>query len=753
MQNKSYFAHVRSDKRGQYETHDLADHLRKVSEESAQFASRFNASDWARLAGLWHDLGKYRPAFQRHIKKSSGYDPDAHISSENSPHTRHASTGAVHAMDKLDKMGLIVAYLIAGHHAGLPDYYDGEASGLSLSTILKNDKPLWKEALGESIPDDILRGIKLAPINIKSPEDLHFLIRMLFSCLIDADFLDTERFMSPEKAPLRHVEKTLTDLLDCFNEDMEKFQATTEKKTELNKLRSEILMICRKKAQDKPGVFTMTVPTGGGKTLSSMAFALEHAVRYKKHRVIYAIPYTSIIEQTADIFRSIFEPLGEVLIEHHSNIEPREPKDEKNWSRLATENWYAPLIITTTVQLFESVYAAKTSRCRKLHNLVNSVIVLDEAHLLPVENLEPIRHAINVLKEQYHVSFLLTTATQTGLMGLQDPFGKKLLQGIENKEMIEDPSPYYKKLRRVCYKIPSDLHKQRSWGDIAEELEQHDTVLAVVSTRKDAKDLFEKIPQDTAYHLSARMCAEHRSRVINEVKEKLEKGEPVRVVSTQLIEAGVDLDFPVVYRALAGLDSIVQAAGRCNREGRMKEGKVVVFVPPTSAPKGALSYAREASVSLLSGSSWGDNALHSPDIFTQYFEKFFARFGDHDTGKVLEKLHKNARCCEIQFRTAAKCFRMIQDGGTVSIFVDYDEHAKKHLDMLRNVHEKKGWVLRKLQRYTVNIYQYEFQKMQGSGRVKEITPGFFAISGGGIYCDKLGLLLEDSQLHPDDTVL
>ena len=754
--SKSYLAHVRQVGQDKYEPHLLENHLRKVAHKAGEFAAGFAASDWGRLAGLWHDLGKYRPAFQKHIKSSSGYDPEAHISSENNPATRHASTGAVYAKEKfgekLKHKGTILAYIIAGHHAGLPDYYN-EALGTPLSDI-DEDKGLLDEALQETIPNDILNGIDPSPPKVCS-QDLHFLIRMLFSCLVDADFLDTESFMSPEKAKRRGIRRTPEELLQCFNKHMAEFEKGV-KETGLNVIRSEILTACRQAAKNEPGVYTLTVPTGAGKTLSSLAFALEHAVASNKNRIVYAIPYTSIIEQTADIFRNIFAPLGdEVLIEHHSNIEPKDEEHEQSWWRLATENWNAPLIVTTTVQLFESIYAAKTSRCRKLHNLINSVIVLDETQLLPVENLNPIRDAIRILSTQYGVTFLLTTATPTGLNQLRDPFGKKLLEGVTSNEIVKNPGRYYESLRRVDYEFPDNFESRRTWDEIGQALRQHETVLAVVNTRKDAKHLFEKLPKDNAFHLSARMCAEHRSHVIAKIKQRLKKKEPVRVVSTQLVEAGVDLDFPVVYRALSGLDSIVQAAGRCNREGgltgengKAAMGRVIVFVPPDTPPKGALSVAAASSVSLLSGETSKSQALHSPDIFSRYFELFFQSMGNHDINKVLDKLNKNAAACQIQFRTAAARFKMIEDEAMVSVFVDYDEQAKQWLEILRTAPEKNGWLLRKLQRYTVNIYQHEAKKMLSEGLLEkrlEKARGFFAIAGGGIYDPQLGLLVEEPE--------
>jgi CRISPR-associated endonuclease/helicase Cas3 len=529
---------------------------------------------------------------------------------------------------------------------------------------------------------------------------------------------------------------------------MESLQLKSQDTT-VNNIRSEILTACRKKAIGQTGIYTMTVPTGGGKTLSSLAFALEHAAKHNKQRIIYVIPYTSIIEQTANIFRDIFKPFDEVLIEHHSNTEPDKEGNENSWSRLATENWDAPLIVTTTVQLFESLYAYRTSRCRKLHNLVNSVIVLDEVQLLPPEQLNPIRHIIQSLNQYYGVTFVMTTATPTGFKEQTSPFGKKLLQGISSEEIIDSPANYYDQLNRVRYRLPDNFSHSQSWDEIAEELIDHESVLAVVNTRKDAKELWERMPKGS-YHLSALMCAEHRSQIIKEIRERLKPGhnEPTKVISTQLVEAGVDFDFPVVYRALAGLDSIVQAAGRCNREGKLDKGEVVVFVPPTDPPKGILSTATHTAVSILTGFT-GD--IQAPDTFQRYFEQFFASVREHDKYGVLNKLQQTAREGQIQFRTAAQRFKMIDDKDTVPVFVRYREG-----DTLINILSKGQpyrELLRKLQRFTVTIYRYQFEAMLNRGDIQEICKGFYAQSGSGVYSDDLGLMVEQPALTPINSVI
>ncbi len=744
-ESNEYIAHV-TECDGKYRIHDLEEHLQKVAELASEFAREIGA-DWAELAGLWHDLGKYRPAFQTYIRHDSGYAPDAHITGEAHRNTSHASVGAVYARTQSGGWGTVLAYLIAGHHTGLPDYEPvPETKGRGLREIVVDDEILLKEALAEAIPDCILQHEPPSTAPLGDANGGHLWIRMLFSCLVDADFLDTECFMSPDKTAKRMHSVRMEELLLCFNRHMATFQANA-RPTKLNEIRSELLQQARKSAQGPPGIFTMTIPTGGGKTLSSLAFALEHAVKHGKRRIVYAIPYTSIIEQTANIFRDIFEPLGDILVEHHSNTDADQFGKEKSWSRLATENWDAPLIVTTTVQLFESLYAAKTSRCRKLHNLVDSVIVIDETQLLPIEHLNPIRHVIQLLQRYYGVSFVLSTATPTGLDPQKDPFGRQLLKGMHSHEIVHRPKRYYASLKRVEYDLPADFSNVFSWDDIRDRLVQHESVLCVVNTRKDARELFDKMPKGT-YHLSALMCAEHRSTVIEQIRSGLKKGNSVRVISTQLIEAGVDLDFPVVYRALAGLDSIVQAAGRCNREGRPEPGQVVVFVPPSKTPPGLLSISTQTTVSLLSGFI-GD--IESPDTFKTYFTALFGEVKNMDKSGVLNKLQKDAESLQIQFRTAARQFRIIDDRETVSIFVHYSKKVGQWLEELARQPQRK--ILRKLQRYTVTIYRYQFDAMLRCGAIEEIAPGFYAQSRSGIYHDALGLQTEEPELTPYNTVI
>ncbi len=511
--------------------------------------------------------------------------------------------------------------------------------------------------------------------------------------------------------------------------------------TNVNRIRADVLRQCRDKARGAPGLFSLTVPTGGGKTLSSLAFALEHAVRHGKRRVIYAIPYTSIIEQTANIFREAFP---DAVVEHHSNLDPDK---ETVKSRLATENWDAPLIVTTNVQFFESLFAAKTSRCRKLHNIVNSVVVLDETQLLPPEFLQPILDVMNLLMRHYGVTFVLSTATQPALGTLRT--FQRTMRGLDHvQEIIDDPEALYRDLERVTIEMPSDFHQAQDWEDIAQQVRQHRSVLAVVNSRADARELQRRMPKGTL-HLSALMCGEHRSRVISDIKRRLLAGEAVRVVSTQLVEAGVDVDFPVVYRALAGLDSIAQAAGRCNREGKLERGQVIVFVPPKPAPPGSLRRAAEITVSLLSGVK--DYSL-TRAFFRSYFEHFYMRvpsLDGHDIIALLKPDGQGDDPLKVQFRTAAQRFQLIDESGYRSIIVRYGDSPALIGRLQKDGPER--WLMRKLQRYTVSLPSHQFRKLRDNGDAIEIWPDMFAQTSDALYHPELGVLVDEA--NPDPSAL
>jgi CRISPR-associated endonuclease/helicase Cas3 len=733
-----YLAHVRRNEDGSFEIHHLEEHLRAVADLAGEFASTFGHSDWGRLAGIWHDLGKYSSAFQSYIARGSGFDPEAHIEG-GTGRVNHSSAGALHAVKKLGcNKGQLLAYLIAGHHAGLPDWHSDEHALSSLSQRLE-DRQHLQAIFDVTIPIDVFHpAITPATKPLGGEAGLALWLRMLFSCLVDGDFLDTEKFMDGEKAQSRGTFSSIEDLLGKFDEHMTKLTAEA-KPTPVNRVRAEVLRQCRERAPDMPGIFSLTVPTGGGKTLSGLAFALTHAARYKKRRIIYVIPYTSIIEQTAGIFRGIF---GDNVIEHHSNLDPEK---ETAKSRLATENWDASIIVTTNVQFFESLFAARTSSCRKLHNIVNSVVVLDEAQLLNPEFLQPIMDTMNLLARYYGVTFVLSTATQPALNS-REGFGWTF-RGLDGmREIMTDPDALYRDLKRVTVEMPLDFHVRREWQEIAAEIMPHESMLAVVNTRRDCRELHRLMPEGTI-HLSAAMCGEHRSQVIAGIRERLEKKVPARVVSTQLVEAGVDIDFPVVYRALSGLDSIAQAAGRCNREGALDLGKVVVFVPPKSSPPGTLRRAEQTTVSLLSGSKSDPMARK---LYTRYFEHFYVKADSLDKYGIQDLLTTDARELKIQFRTAAEKFQLIDDVESQAILVWYGESQALIGKLKKDGPER--WLMRKLQRYSVNLPRRIVDKLVETGEVEEIWPGIFAQAVSTLYDDEVGVTL-GNELNAEQLIV
>lgn len=740
-------AHVRQDDGGVWHEHLLDEHLRGVAGLAADFAADFDSSEWASLAGLWHDLGKYREAFQHYIKKVSGYDAEAHI--EGAPgRVDHSTAGALHAMERLGLHGRILAYLIAGHHAGLPDWNSPEEGQSSLFNRMEEGKK--KNYLQEALIASPSSSILEQPGPTSRPPDgsLALWIRMLFSCLVDADFLDTEAFMDGRKNGMRSGYPSLKTLQSEFDRHMAN-KAAKAIDSSVNRIRANILRQCRDKSTLPSGLFSLTVPTGGGKTLSSMAFALNHAVHHGKNRVIYVIPYTSILEQTANIFRDIFG--NENVIEHHSNLDPDK---EDSRSRLATENWDAPIVVTTNVQFFESLFAARTSRCRKLHNIVNSVVVLDEAQLLPPEFLTPILHVMQDLASpSYKVSFVLSTATQPAF----SPRPK--FAGIKDvRELMDNPGQLYAGLKRVEAELPADFVTPRTWESIADELQQHESVLCIVNSRNDCRELHALIPKNTI-HLSALMCGQHRSEVIAEIKQRLKDGIPTRVVSTQLVEAGVDMDFPVVYRALAGLDAVAQAAGRCNREGALPGlGRVVVFVPPKPAAPGLLRKAQQSGQEVMRLSE-GDPLTR--ERFEAYFRHYYASLNSLDKADILARLDMHnigTNCaesakCKFNFRTAADKFRLIDEEGQTAVIVRYSESAKliAALESSKNMepHQRRG-IQRRLQRYTVCIREHECKKLCDSNDVKEVFSGVFVQQTTGLYDAKLGFLTDGISLSASE---
>ena len=675
-----FYGHSNTDDKEKWEL--LITHLHNVAQTCENFSAAFGCEKLGRLAGLLHDLGKYSPEFQKRL--------DGELIKVD-----HSTAGAVEAINLYNNIGVLLAYVVAGHHAGLPNYGNENESGSLAERKIKDipDYSAYKEEVefekvSFSFPERFKKGLD-SDKKVQNYE-FYLLIKMLFSCLVDADYLETEKFLDLKKYQLRKQNASIEQLAEMFNNYMSE-KALDFVENQLNQNRTIILNSCKIAAQKSSGIFTLTVPTGGGKTLSSMAFALEHAKQNNLNRIIYVIPYTSIIEQTAAIFKDIFGI--ENVLEHHSNfdfmgefsyensIEPDVEKVEES-IKLASENWDLPIIVTTNVQFFESIYSNKSSKSRKLHNLAKSVVIFDEAQMLPIDYLKPALECICELVERYEVSAVLCTATQPAIK-------EYLRKGIPVTEIVGADKYNKEVFKRVEFEFVGKKNNE----ELVAELTDLPQALCVVSTKKKAKELFEKLPEENRYHLSGNMCPEHRKNKLKEIKNRLKNKEDVRVITTQLIEAGVDIDFPVVYREIAGIDSVIQAAGRCNREGNLEKGKVVVFTREGKLPDGYLS--RAASYGAETMRIYED--VDSDEAIKYYFELLF-------TKEKLDKKEIMSQITDISlkypFKTISEKFKLIESN-TVSVIVPYNEEAR---ELIAKLPYERGAAARRLQKYTVNVY-------------------------------------------------
>lgn len=706
----------------------LKEHLAGTAENSEKYADVFGSGQWGHVAGLWHDTGKYSIEFQNRLRSSV----DAHI--EQVSRVDHSTYGAQQAFFKWPKgEGKILAYIIAGHHGGLPEGQSNDGACLSK----RIEKLLPYEFY---CPDYIFNKDKPSlPFNPDKNRfcfELSFFIRMLFSCLTDSDFLDTEKHMCPEKAKLRIPQISLDDLKQKLDHHLKWLQDKSIP-SKVNSLRANILYDCRKAAQQNPGLFSLTVPTGGGKTLSSMAFGLDHAIRHGHRRIIYVIPYTSIIEQNARVFRDIFG--DEAVLEHHSNYEPAE---EDYRTRLASENWDASIIVTTNVQFFESLFASRGSRCRKLHNIANSVIILDEVQTLPPEYLLPCLETIRELTLHYHCSHVLCSATQPAIQYRSEfPSGLK-----EVREITKNPCELYRKLKRVEVQHIG----QHPDAEIIQRLKDHKKVLCIVNTRKYARSLYEGLGLDNTFHLSASMYPLHRSHILQDIKKCLVDNDECRVISTQLVEAGVDIDFPVVYRAMAGLDSIAQAAGRCNREGHLGNGHVYVFKSEKPLPPGHFRHTAQIAEGVIR--RFYQDML-SLDAIENYFKEYYWKQGERlDKERILcELLQQGHKSLDIPFRTIADKFKLIQDENK-PVIITREPEAQSLIHEIRQAHSLRGFS-RKLQKYTVHISPWYWNGYVESGAIEIVRDIFPVLVWPELYNNETGLTLETDIVPDPDNLI
>lgn len=721
-----YYAHSSGNDKSTWQP--LKEHLEAVSGISAQYAEAFSASQFAQAAGVLHDLGKYSAEFQMRL--------------EGSPiRVDHSTAGAKEAIQLYGAAaGKVLAYAISGHHRGIPDYGSVEDER-SLAARLELEPRDYSAYSGDSLsfPDRSTMKLPVSPLPGQPGFSVQFFIRMLYSCLVDADFLDTERAFDGDKALSRSIcYPSLDELERRLIRHLEKLSASAPD-TLVNRGRATILKACIDRAAEVPGFFSLTVPTGGGKTLSSLAFALRHAVTHGLRRVIYVIPFTSIIEQNAQVFRRALGP--EAILEHHSNFEyPGEDSDD--WTDqvarlyLATENWDAPLVVTTSVQFFESLFANKSSRCRKLHNVARSVIILDEAQMLPTHHLQPCLGVLRELTANYGSTVVLCTATQPALEGL-------LPQDTVIREIAPDPPRLYAEFRRVVATRLGPLDD----AALAQRVLEHPQALCIVNTRAHARELYKLISSEPgAFHLSACMCPRHRSAQLDSIRQALQDGGPCRVVSTQLIEAGVDVDFPAVLRASAGLDSVAQAAGRCNREGRFHKGQLFMFEAVDHPLRGW--FQRTASVAEMA--LRGGNDPLGLDTVKTYFEKLYDVESDQlDSCGILKLSEAGRRDLDFQFESIARQFSVI-DSALASIVIPWDDEAHELIRTAKYAPSRR--VLRRLQPYVVQVYPNQFFALERSGSVESMggEKGMVhVLKDMSCYTD-MGLVLPESMYVPTD---
>lgn len=697
--------------------HPLVEHLVEVARLTKRFAEKLHAADEGHLAGLWHDLGKFNPEFQDYLRRCEA-EPGQRF-----PSVDHKAAGALLA---LRHHLPIVSWLIHAHHGGLVSR-QSLGAWLAEREQVADIERIWDLARNE--------GVELAPPSSMRRADpqteleTELLIRLLYSALVDADSLDTEAHYHPELASVRASTVMAADLFTRFSEGRTVMVAGSSGSA-VDEIRERIYRDCLQAAAGPIGIYRLTVPTGGGKTLSGMGFALRHASIHRLERVIVAVPYITITEQTAAVYRAVFGGGDDVVLEHHSGaIEARGDDDGHDdvalWHRLSAENWDAPVVVTTTVQLFESLFSNKRSRLRKAHRLARSVIILDEAQALPPALLEPILDALVGLSRTYSTTVVLSTATQPAFEAIP------AFRDVGATEIVPGYADDFRALARVRYRW--DLDRGVGWCEVAEWMRQRDQCLAVVNTKRHATELLGELEGiEGVLHLSTLLCGRHRRDVLEEIQLRLAEGLPCRVVSTQVIEAGVDLDFPVVFRAVAPLDSVIQTAGRCNREGRLDHGEVHVFRPDDSGmPPGV--YRQGAQITTGLAAKGLD--LDDPETAIEYFRRWLSGISP-DSRSIQE--HRKA----FDFPEVARRFRMIGDD-TVDVAVAYgltEPELDRLLEPMKARRPGRRDSYRALQPYLVSLRRWDYEEALRRGLAKEVVDGLARWEG---HYDKLrGLVME-----------
>lgn len=718
MEKIKYFSH--SPQGNQKNWEPLKEHAENVAKKTAEFAKEFNFEDLGELAGLFHDLGKYQMSFQ---KKLRGIKNDV----------EHSFCGAKEILKLLDSKDNknpinafnreILAYVIAGHHSGLPDCGTETDNSFMASLYAKvnrksEDYSTYKKEISYSIPNRRwVRDFNFYD-NKEKPFAYSILTRMLFSALVDSDSLETEKFYTG--IDRNYNFSNFEELKTKLDEVLKTFK--TPLKGSINEKRNEIQKFCLEKAKNEKGLFSLTVPTGGGKTLSSMVFAINHLLLRGQKRIIYVIPYTAIIEQTANVFKKIFGENN--VIEHHSNFTYEDIESDDTPLFLATENWDAPIILTTNVQFFESLFSNKRGSCRKVHNISNSVIILDEAQMLPITLLKPCLQTIDILTRNFGCTALLMSATNPNYL----PYMCKDAKIMEINKNYKEHYEYFKRVDVQYIKTKSD-------EELINSMDKQSQILIVVNSRKHARILYDKIDFDCdKYHLSTLMFPKHRREVIDKIKIKLASGEPCVVVSTQLIECGIDLNFKTVYRSLAGIDSIVQAGGRCNREGKRSSSTVYVFESLNDPQKGDIPIYKNLARSICEKPFDGD--IFSLESINNYFSNLLQyKDKETDSKQILEffNLGKSPFYLQFDFAKCSETFKYIDSANKYGIVVAINEEVRQIINQIKKGYGDLNLAFRKLNQYTVMVYPWEYNKLVKESKLEMLNSN-----------ERLSILRDDS---------
>ncbi|MGA9364900.1 MAG: CRISPR-associated helicase Cas3' [Bacteroidota bacterium] len=819
---KPFIAHLR--KRDGKPQH-LWQHLEEVSELAEQFAGKVGLKGCGELIGLLHDVGKASKEFQNYIRSAEGLinpDEDEYVDAHaKKGKVDHSSAGAQIIYRNLCSKGSeamlaaqVLSLCIASHHGlGMIDCLSSDGQDNFTRRITKTDErthtnEVWtnlqkgeKQKVQELLASETLVRYLIVKFKSLKEENDHqdtaifkcgLLVRFLFSCLIDADRISTADFEFPGNRKLRTENKypSWETLIERFNE------LKFDDKNEIDALRNRVSRECLAFAKRNKGLYQLTVPTGGGKTFASLRFALNHAKEHKMERIFYVIPYTSIIDQNAEEVRKILEDrdesgkqLDNVVLEHHSNLTPDEETKRQN---LLSENWDAPIVFTTQVQLLEALFSAGTRGARRIHRLANAVIVFDEVQTIPVRCVHLFNLAVRFLVKGCGSTVLLCTATQP-LLDKIEPVQRSLTITPEQK-VIKNVQDLFQKFKRV---IIHDKRKVGGWTDkdiallTTKEVRTRSSVLIVVNTKPSAQRLYAQLKSSTTarvYHLSTNMCPAHRMNVLNEIKERLdpENPQPTICISTQLIEAGVDIDFGCVIRYLAGLDSIAQAAGRCNRHGLRPTGSVYIVNPQNEdlSRLPDIKVGKDVAERVLD--EYKENAeqfnkdILSPATMERYYFYYFFQRKDRMNYPVTSKsvvgrednlfdllsinpkslqeyqrTHNTPLTLPLRqsFQTAAKAFRAI-DSPTQGIVVPYGTEGKEMINELCSAFdlEKQYHLLKKAQRYSVNVFAHTLDELARQGAIHEAqeASGVFYLDSR-YYSDEIGLSTEIVNEPPPQT--